>query len=78
VVKTPRNDRASVRDHVLCFKVTVAERDLIERLRARRADEVARLAGQRLLVTAGAYLRWLVEQDAERQGVAVEGDGAPP
>jgi hypothetical protein len=76
-----REDRASVKNVVLSFKLTEVERALIGRLVKARAEEVRKLTGQRLNITAGSYLRWLVLRDAEARGMSPDDEmpqDAPP
>lgn len=83
MARLPREDRSSVKDVVLTLKLSRAERALLDRLAADRAEELARLTGERTPVTVARYLRWLMMRDAEARGMSLnevpaEGTEIPP
>lgn len=70
--RTPREDRSDVKDVVLTLKLSKSERALLDRLAAARAAELAKLTGERTLVTVARYLRWVMMRDAEARGMSLD------
>ena len=65
-------DRASVKDFTLTLKLTTPERERLRELVAQREAELAQLTGQRIELSASAFLRWLMDDRARSVGL-----GAP-
>ena len=77
MARPPKEDREAVKGAVLAVRLSPAERSTLERLVRARADELARLAGQPIEVTAASYIRWLLLRDAEARGLAPPRAQAP-
>lgn len=55
---------------ILTLKLTLSERERLRALTAHREEELASLTGQRIEVSASAYIRWLMDQRALAVGLA--------
>jgi hypothetical protein len=70
VMARPKNaDRQKVKNITLTLKLTLAERKRLHQLVEARAEELHKLTGQRIDVSASAYIRWLMDRDAEERGL---------
>jgi hypothetical protein len=78
MARPPIEDRSHLKNVVMSFKLTEAERVLIDRLVVARTEEIKKLTGQRLNLTAGSYLRWLVLRDAEARGMMPDDAASEP
>jgi hypothetical protein len=67
-----REDRASVKDSSLTLRLTVPERNALNRLVLLRQEELGADAN----VSQGSYMRGLLHEAAREKGVAIE--DAPP
>jgi hypothetical protein len=72
--RPPKPDRGTVKNTILAVRLSPDDRALVDRLVQARAEELARLAGQPIDVTAASYVRWLILRDAEARGMAVSAD----
>jgi hypothetical protein len=70
--RLPKEDRDAVKSTILAIRLSPVDRALFDRLLKARAEELSRLAGQPLEVTAASYLRWLLLRDAEARGMPPE------
>lgn len=61
-------DRSKVKDTILTLKLTHAERERLRELVAQREDELAKLTGQRIELSASAFIRWLLDERARAAG----------
>lgn len=77
VVRPRKADRDAVLNKLVSFKVSPNEHALLVRLVEARADEIEAQVGQRMTLTVGAYLRWLMAEDAKRRGVSLDADPWP-
>jgi len=69
----PKNpDRPKVKNIILTLKLTLGERKRLHQLVEAREEELRKLTGQRIDVSASAYIRWLMDQDAARLGLDSE------
>jgi hypothetical protein len=69
-----REDRASVAEVTLPFRMTKLERATLDRLVTLRGEE---LAGEGVSVTASSFLRWLVLREAKARGLDMASLAAP-
>jgi hypothetical protein len=76
MARPPKEDRGSVKNVLVAFRVSPNVQALLSRLIEARAEEVARLTGQPLGVTVGSYLSWLILRDAEARGISSDGHPA--
>jgi hypothetical protein len=63
-------DRSAVKDVTITLKLSVRERERLRQLMEARAAELFKMTGQHIPVTIAAYLRWLMDRDAEARGLA--------
>ena len=57
-------DRAAVRTSIVTLKLTEAERVQLDVLVRQRADELEQITGQRIDLSASAFIRWLLDDRA--------------
>lgn len=62
-------DRQKVKGVILTLKLTLAERARLKRLVEAREEELRKLTGQRIDVSASAYIRWLMDRDSQERGL---------
>jgi hypothetical protein len=74
--RPPKSDRSAIKNTILAIRLSPDERAMFDRLVQARAEELARLAGQPIDVTAASYIRWLILRDGEARGMVV-GAGKP-
>ena len=53
-MKTPRNDRNTIRDEVVIVKMSLSEKEELQK----SADDMG--------LTMSSYVRWLIKKDIER------------
>jgi hypothetical protein len=70
--RPPKADRDSVKSIVVGVKFSANERAVLDRLVKNRAAEAEKALGQKIEMSASAYIRWLVAKEATAQGVDPE------
>lgn len=59
-------DRTAVRATIVSLKLTTAERAQLDALVHQRADEIEQVTGQRIYLSASAFIRWLLDERARK------------
>lgn len=59
-------DRTAVRATIVTLKLTEAERGQLDALVRQRADELKQITGQRIDLSASAFIRWLLDDRARK------------
>lgn len=68
--RPPKADRDAVKSIVVGVKFSAPERAVLDRLVSQRAGELERLAGgQKIDMSASAFIRWLVAKEAKEQEI---------
>jgi hypothetical protein len=70
-------DPSAAKARVVSLKLTAGERARLDRLVQARAEELFRVTGDRITVTASSYLRWLMDKDARERELAEASETAP-
>jgi hypothetical protein len=65
MVRTPRDDRSTVKETSITLRLTFSERDALNRLVTLRAEEL----GPDATVTQGSYMRGLLREAARAKGI---------
>ena len=73
MARPPKQDRAKVKSVTLTLKLTASERERLHDLVAAREAELRKQTGQHIDLSASSYIRWLMDQDAERRGLGRRG-----
>jgi hypothetical protein len=68
MARTPREDRASVKESSITLRLTLSERDALNRLVALRQEEL----GADATVSQGSYMRALLREAARAKGIVVD------
>ncbi|HEU4403704.1 MAG TPA: hypothetical protein VFS43_00190 [Polyangiaceae bacterium] len=76
--RRPKEDRDLVKTVTVGVKLTVAEREALDRLVEVRSAELARLTGERIEATASGVLRWLMLEAAAARGIPTGAGEARP
>ncbi len=72
VIGRPKKDPEEKRAITLTFKVTNAEHLRLSKLAKHREEEIFQATGQHFDMPVAAYLRWLVDVDAQKRGIPLE------
>lgn len=73
------DDREKVKASILTMKLTTTERERLRALVEHRENELAGMTGQRIEVSASAFLRWLMDERARTVGLEASAiPSAPP
>ena len=59
-------DRSAVRGSIVTLKLTEAERAQLDALVRQRANELEQVTGQRIDLSASAFIRWLLDDRARK------------